>query len=100
MPEKSEIDQKVPKLTGDMTPKTGFERLTFGSSSNSSSGPDSPIASRPTSPSLWSPTYRRLIDRIYRRQTSGDKFFSLEFFPPRTAAGAVNLISRFVSIFF
>ncbi|XP_006145377.1 methylenetetrahydrofolate reductase isoform X5 [Tupaia chinensis] len=30
-----------------------------------------------------------------RRMESGDKWFSLEFFPPRTAQGAVNLISRF-----
>ncbi|XP_064610960.1 methylenetetrahydrofolate reductase (NADPH)-like [Liolophura sinensis] len=41
------------------------------------------------------PTYKRLIDRINSRVKSGDKFFSLEFFPPRTAGGAVNLISRF-----
>ena len=28
------------------------------------------------------------------RCESKDKFFSLEFFPPRTKSGAVNLISR------
>ncbi|ELU06114.1 hypothetical protein CAPTEDRAFT_181552 [Capitella teleta] len=39
--------------------------------------------------------YRRLIDRINDRVQAGSKFFSLEFFPPRTANGAVNLISRF-----
>lgn len=54
----------------------------------------SPVASRPDSPSVFSQTYERLIDRIYRRKASGDKFFSLEFFPPRTASAAVNLITR------
>ena len=35
-----------------------------------------------------------LIDKIKSRIQSGDKFYSLEFFPPRTKAGAVNLVSR------
>ena len=43
-------------------------------------------------------TYKRLIDRILEKQASGDPFFSLEFFPPRTANGAVNLISRYVRL--
>lgn len=38
--------------------------------------------------------YRRLNDRINDRLHSGDKFFSLEFFPPRTANGAANLLSK------
>lgn len=38
--------------------------------------------------------YRRLIDRIHDRQQASAYYFSLEFFPPRTANGAVNLISR------
>lgn len=65
------------------------EALTVGNFNSS------PVTSRPSSPSLWSPKYTRLIDRIHRRKVSGDKFFSLEFFPPRTANGAINLISRF-----
>lgn len=36
----------------------------------------------------------RLSDKMKRRIDSGDRWFSLEFFPPRTANGAVNLISR------
>ena len=36
-----------------------------------------------------------LIDQIQNRIASGDYFFSLEFFPPRTPAGASNLIARF-----
>jgi methylenetetrahydrofolate reductase (NADPH) len=39
--------------------------------------------------------YRCLIDRINDRIQAGSKFFSLEFFPPKTDPGAANLISRF-----
>lgn len=35
-----------------------------------------------------------LIEKIQRRIESGDPFFSLEFFPPRTKSGAVNLLAR------
>ena len=35
-----------------------------------------------------------LIDKIQSRIASKDKFFSLEFFPPRTKSGAINLMSR------
>ena len=35
-----------------------------------------------------------LIDKIQSRIESKDKFFSLEFFPPRTKSGAINLLSR------
>lgn len=43
---------------------------------------------------LPSYSYRCLIDRINDRINSGSKFFSLEFFPPKTAPGAANLIAR------
>merc|ERR1719244_1168994 len=36
-----------------------------------------------------------LTEKINARIESKDRFFSLEFFPPRTKAGAVNLMSRF-----
>ena len=42
--------------------------------------------------------YRRLSGRINDRIKAGTKFFSLEFFPPKTNNGAVNLISRFVPV--
>ena len=38
--------------------------------------------------------YRRLSDRIHDRIKAATPFFSLEFFPPKTNNGAVNLISR------
>ena len=40
------------------------------------------------------PRYKRLIDRIQKRIDRGDRWFSLEFFPPRTTNGAVNLLAR------
>ena len=36
-----------------------------------------------------------LTDRINQKIQDGEKFFSLEFFPPRTPNGAVNLVARF-----
>ncbi|EDV24348.1 uncharacterized protein TRIADDRAFT_26971 [Trichoplax adhaerens] len=36
-----------------------------------------------------------IIQKIRKRINSGDKFYSLEFFPPRTDSGGVNLIARF-----
>ncbi|XP_036204265.1 methylenetetrahydrofolate reductase isoform X4 [Myotis myotis] len=62
----------------------------------SSSGMESPKdSSRCTSPGLDPERHERLREKMRRRMESGDKWFSLEFFPPRTAQGAVNLISRF-----
>ena len=40
---------------------------------------------------------KNLKDKIRSRILSNDKFFSLEFFPPRTKEGAVNLIARYVN---
>ncbi|XP_018025949.1 methylenetetrahydrofolate reductase-like [Hyalella azteca] len=39
--------------------------------------------------------YQNLREKISARIESRDKFFSLEFFPPRTKGGAVNLLARF-----
>ena len=39
--------------------------------------------------------YVSLARRINEKIRNEEKFFSLEFFPPRTPNGAVNLISRF-----
>lgn len=38
--------------------------------------------------------YHSLKEKIQSRIESKDKFFSLEFFPPRTKGGAVNLLAR------
>ncbi|XP_043854162.1 methylenetetrahydrofolate reductase isoform X2 [Dromiciops gliroides] len=67
-----------------------------GSSEGSSSGSEgSKDSSRCPTPVLDSERHERLREKMRRRMESGDKWFSLEFFPPRTAQGAVNLISRF-----
>jgi len=63
-----------------------------------SSPPDSPMTtpggSRPASPLMFNSFDASLTEKIKARCESKDKFFSLEFFPPRTKAGAVNLLSR------
>jgi hypothetical protein len=43
-------------------------------------------------------SYRCLIDRINDRINANSKFFSLEFFPPKTAPGAANLIARYICL--
>lgn len=50
-------------------------------------------SSRCSSPGLDPERHERLREKMKRRMESGDKWFSLEFFPPRTAQSAVNLIS-------
>jgi len=69
---------------------------TNGNVSDSGSSDDSQFEGKP-SQKLPSYRYRPLIDRINDRINSGTKFFSLEFFPPKTESGAMNLISRYVS---
>ena len=56
--------------------------------------PPSPDLNKQRSPSPKAPRYKRLIDRINKRIQTGERFFSLEFFPARTANGAVNLVAR------
>lgn len=51
-------------------------------------------SSRCSSPGPDPERHERLREKMRRRMESGDKWFSLEFFPPRTAQAAVNLISR------
>lgn len=64
------------------------------SSGASNSGESSKESSRCSTPVLDADRSDRLRDKMRRRIESGDHWFSLEFFPPRTASGAVNLISR------
>uniref|UniRef100_W5MEH5 Methylenetetrahydrofolate reductase (NADPH) n=2 Tax=Lepisosteus oculatus TaxID=7918 RepID=W5MEH5_LEPOC len=62
---------------------------------SSSGGDSSKESSRCSTPILDTDRAERLRDKMRRRTDSGDCWFSLEFFPPRTSSGAVNLISRF-----
>ncbi|XP_045714854.1 methylenetetrahydrofolate reductase isoform X5 [Phyllostomus hastatus] len=50
---------------------------------------------RGSSPGLDPERRERLREKMKRKMESGDKWFSLEFFPPRMAQGAVNLIAMF-----
>ena len=77
----------VNKARGSGSPNPRSE----GSSSGGESSKDS---SRCSTPSLDPERHERLREKMRHRMDSGDKWFSLEFFPPRTAEGAVNLISR------
>ncbi|XP_078026480.1 methylenetetrahydrofolate reductase (NADPH) isoform X2 [Epinephelus lanceolatus] len=65
------------------------------SGASNSGGESSKESSRCSTPVLDADRSDRLRDKMRRRTESGDRWFSLEFFPPRTASGAVNLISRF-----
>nr|XP_057906567.1 methylenetetrahydrofolate reductase isoform X2 [Doryrhamphus excisus]XP_057906569.1 methylenetetrahydrofolate reductase isoform X2 [Doryrhamphus excisus]XP_057906570.1 methylenetetrahydrofolate reductase isoform X2 [Doryrhamphus excisus] len=65
------------------------------SGAGNSGGESSKESSRCSTPVLDADRSDRLRDKMRRRMESGDHWFSLEFFPPRTANGAVNLISRF-----
>ncbi|XP_078498336.1 methylenetetrahydrofolate reductase (NADPH) isoform X2 [Lissotriton helveticus] len=64
-------------------------------SSSASSSDGSKESSRCSTPILDAERHERLRDKMRRRMEAGDKWFSLEFFPPRTTSGSVNLISRF-----
>ena len=71
------------------------------SSGASNSGESSKESSRCSTPTLLDADRSdRLREKMRKRMESGDPWFSLEFFPPRTASGAVNLISRHVSLLF
>lgn len=52
-------------------------------------------SSRSQSPSFNLYKFRPLNHRIQDRYESREPFFSFEFFPPRTANGALNLLARY-----
>lgn len=71
-----------------------------GSRNGSTSSTGSTRSSSPSAASLSSLMQpMTLVEKIQARTSAGERFFSLEFFPPRTEAGAVNLISRFDRMF-
>lgn len=53
----------------------------------------SKVSSRCSTRSLKPERRERLTEKMRRRMESGDKWFSLEFFPPRLTEGAASLIS-------
>ena len=88
-------------------PQDLAERNLFSTGSASSGVPSSPgsastqssqSCSNENTPRSMSPINFLPVDlksKVLSRIESGEYFFSLEFFPPRTPAGASNLISRF-----
>ncbi|XP_055345441.1 methylenetetrahydrofolate reductase (NADPH)-like [Paramacrobiotus metropolitanus] len=57
--------------------------------------PSTPSLSRSSSLFEMKPaTYVPLINRIKQNIEAGNKFYSFEFFPPKTPAGATNLLAR------
>ena len=49
---------------------------------------------KPRSPSISTAHYCSLIEKINKRIENNERWFSLEFFPPKTAQGAANLITK------
>ena len=80
-----------PVLNSDHQGYAWLHHLPTPESSSISTTPDN---SRPASPLMFNTYEATLHEKIRARIESKDKFFSLEFFPPRTKAGAVNLMSR------
>lgn len=67
---------------------------------DSVSSSDESIASNHTEDSFPVKKYTCLLTRIKKRIEKRSPYFSLEFFPPRTANGAANLLSRCVKFIF
>lgn len=104
MPNSTEVDSPDSSLSVQVTPPAPpVEEETHTSSNgygwlhslDSSPTPTTtPSSSRAASPLMFNTYEATLTEKIRARVESKDKFFSLEFFPPRTKAGAVNLMSR------
>ena len=95
MPSPQEADTAVaPPPSPPPAPDHGNGYTWLGSLTSPESPASTPDSSRPASPLMFSTYEAKLHEKVRARIESKDKFFSLEFFPPRTKAGAVNLMSR------
>ena len=70
--------------------------MSDNTSCDSTSGYNTPNIERSISPVDFDNSGTTLIDKITARIENGERFYSLEFFPPRTKEGAVNLLARLV----
>uniref|UniRef100_A0A8C4Q542 Methylenetetrahydrofolate reductase (NAD(P)H) n=1 Tax=Eptatretus burgeri TaxID=7764 RepID=A0A8C4Q542_EPTBU len=70
-----------------------------GKEGRQSGGSQQAVSRRGRRTSGWTPAGLRLREAMEHRLTSGDPWFSFEFFPPRTPNGATNLIARFLFTF-
>ena len=85
------LDAEIMKF-GSALPSPAYAPL---SHPNYSPTDSTPVSSRPHSPDFSIATSdMTLKEKVTSRIESGDKFFSLEFFPPRTKSGAINLLAR------
>lgn len=57
--------------------------------------PPSSSISRSQSPFTGSSKFMPLCQKVLNRFENKEPFFSFEFFPPRTANGALNLLARY-----
>jgi len=99
-----DCSQAASLATGPATPASpGLEAAhgygwLAGLGAGQEAGQDSPFttpgSSRPPSPLMFNSFEASLAEKVKARIETKDKFFSLEFFPPRTKSGAVNLLSR------
>jgi len=97
-------NKSSPSQSGTATPNqpphagSGIESLGYAWQDSSFSERSTPNitreSSRAPSPVNYNSFDATLMEKIKARCDSKDKFYSLEFFPPRTKAGATNLISR------
>lgn len=86
----------APEFSDVESGDTGVGSARSSSSNGNGSSVSSTRSSSPTHPSLQPLS---LPEKIQNKISTGGRFFSLEFFPPRTAAGASNLINRFDRMF-
>lgn len=84
------------QLAASPDTESGYKWLQTSHSTPTNSPDSTPSSSRASSPSalMFNSFSATLSEKIKARIESGDKFFSLEFFPPRTNPGAVNLLNR------
>lgn len=79
------------KLDDHSNPSPAYAPLNRRNSATTENAP----SVRSDSPIMFSSFDLTLKEKINARIASKDKFFSLEFFPPRTKSGAINLLARF-----
>lgn len=77
---------RIPSYNGDCVPFQNGSRSPDEIPANSGQGCGKPR--------FQVQNYRPLHERMQKMIESGDKFFSLEFFPPRTPNGVTNLLAR------
>ncbi|XP_014673178.1 PREDICTED: methylenetetrahydrofolate reductase-like [Priapulus caudatus] len=83
----------IDRVSSNLTSSTTMSSI--ASSATSAEDSDNSILNSSSKTSdAFGNCFKRLPMRIQERMDSGDKFFSLEFFPPKTSSGAANLLGR------